>query len=168
MTTRRLPDERDLRPLLETIKRISFRTTSPDRNPLALLKVCPWAGRYHPLLSPQALYTSLKKQTSIRELEHHGMGSMTGAEVRQAELEFAGRVLNVADLDGQEGLHITTDDLVDDDVALCHDVARFAKSLEVDGILVPSAAYTGNTNLVVLYESVSDTVRLLKSTLIRI
>jgi len=129
-----------------------------------LHKAAPWGSRYHGLGEPQPLYTSLTRAAAKREhervLERYG-ASTAGAKVALFELKFSGRVLNVVDEDGQRRLQVTKDELVDDDVELCNEIARFARSLGVDGILVPSAARLGATNLVVIYESVPRTVQLI-------
>jgi hypothetical protein len=155
---------REMRPLLEDIDGLDcFRAASPYHNPLVLHEVAPWGSRYHGLGEPQVLYTALAqpdaKLEHERVLKRHSV-STANITVVLFSMKFSGRVLNIADKDGQQRLQISTDELVDDDVELCNEVARFARTLEVDGILVPSAARLGATNLVVMHDSVPRTVRL--------
>jgi RES domain-containing protein len=153
----------DVDPVLTIcVEQVSFRATRLGHNPLLLQEACAWQGRYHAYGDPQPLYASLDKQTAEAELgrtlERYGVRS-ADATVEICELTFSGRALDIADENGQSGLRLVRDDLIADDVELCRDIARLARSLGVDGIICPSAARLEGTNLIVLHESVATTVK---------
>ncbi len=164
-----LPNHENLSPRIDTVDRlICFRTTSPNRDALLVQGACAWGGRYHRAGQPKPLYASLSETTPVHELERRSGIKLTGATVRMTQLSVSGRLLNVVDPDGQQGLQVSIGDLISPDLTLCHAIANFALSLSVSGLLVPSAAMPRETNLVIFFDSIDETVSEISWTLMTI
>lgn len=132
---------------------IVWRQVSPQRHILDLLDPAPYPGRYHRQSDPGTWYSSLTEHGAWAEhIRHHPAGGVSPMEVRRR----IGRaravdlvVLDLTDAKVRKQLGTRKQHLIGKDWTTCQRLASLARAAGLDGILAPSAALPGQTNLVV-------------------
>lgn len=113
----------------------------------------PGDGRYHREGGAGAWYASSKERAAWVELfRHHTSTELSPLEVRRRVGKVEVRNVDVLDLTDpvvRDALGVDEDDLIDDDIGLCQEIAGAARSAGFSGILAPSASLSGEQTLVV-------------------
>jgi RES domain-containing protein len=113
-------------------------------------------GRWNPRGEFTALYTALTEETALAELqrlaERQALSLDDLAPRDMAAIAVViSKVLDLTDKEILAQLGITEDEIVRNDVSLCHEISRVAQRIGFEAILAPSATRRG-TVLVVYTE----------------
>jgi RES domain-containing protein len=116
-------------------------------------------GRYHLAGWPHPLYASLLPETALAETERHATTPI--ARARITLIRATATLLDAYTPEGLIALGLRSGELVRRDTRLCIELSRFAHAAGSQGLLVPSAAATGEANLVIWREEVPSTIHII-------
>ncbi len=158
-----LPDGRD--PIVRAVELGGYRATSPRVHPTHdLVEQAYRAGRYHEARSPQPFYAAATEEGVWAEVEKHATAPV--ASVRMTHVRVSANLLDALSRDGLAALAITRRDLTRKGTRRCIELAQLAREVGSQGLLVPSAALSGGTNVVIWRGEVPHTVEIISSEIV--
>jgi RES domain-containing protein len=143
--------------LLEAIDRLGFqkwsgltyRHTSPNRNPLSGAGARIFGGRWNPPELVSTIYLASPRAACVGEFHRMAAGQASGAKSFLPRTIHHIQVVDlpVLDLSGDRlsDVDLTIDDIADDDWSSCQVVGEAAHFLGAAGLVAPSATGAGLT-----------------------
>lgn len=108
-----------------------------------------YSGRYHLTGEGGILYTSLSKDTAVKEIERHASGAMFLEKLVIAKINIRlDKVLDLTEPSTLVILGLSIGDLISSDYSITHAISIKARQSGFRGLIVPSTVRSGN-NLII-------------------
>lgn len=137
-------------------------------NPLHVSWILRATGRWNRQGVYGCLYTALAPEGALAEYRKynslsHGAGRFAARDLVSIRVNRIGPVLNLTEAEGRAKAGVDLRTLTSDepdDIETCRTIADWARSEGYQGLLVPSAAQSGNANLIIYIDGPAGNIDL--------